>query len=125
MTKRELKKFYEIFSVMTDKIGENGVVKFSDDVFEFSPKLDILLEEFLGKKPDMSDYDYNKLWKSKATISEFTSWLGEKISPGKCRTCRNKARKLHTCPYLSEIDGDNETLCNCCSGCESICGREI
>ena len=31
----------------------------------------------------------------------------------------------HTCPFKSDINGDNETLCRCCSDCEHNCLMDI
>jgi hypothetical protein len=39
--------------------------------------------------------------------------------------CQNPAAELHVCPYQSEINDDNETLCNCCSECERDCSDDI
>lgn len=32
---------------------------------------------------------------------------------------------LHYCPYLAEIEGDKETLCNCCPEHEESCYMDI
>ena len=39
--------------------------------------------------------------------------------------CGNNVESLHTCPYREEINGDSETLCNCCSDCEHTCAMDI
>jgi len=40
--------------------------------------------------------------------------------------CSNVAvTNPHTCPYAEDIDGDSETLCNCCDSCWSDCSDEI
>ena len=39
--------------------------------------------------------------------------------------CGNDIEELHTCPFLEEIRGDSETLCNCCKICEKLCSQEI
>jgi hypothetical protein len=31
----------------------------------------------------------------------------------------------HTCPYSEEINNDYETLCSCCSYCQSQCAWDI
>lgn len=43
---------------------------------------------------------------------------------GKCR-CGETSERLHTCPFAEEINGDSETLCNCCSECEHQCAMDI
>ena len=43
-----------------------------------------------------------------------------------CGRCHTKlARPPHTCPFSSEINDDNETLCDCCDECEYECAMEI
>ena len=50
----------------------------------------------------------------------------ETFNPCLCWKCqKNEASEDHTCPYESEINGDDETMCNCCSECEYDCGQEI
>lgn len=50
----------------------------------------------------------------------------EEIEQQQCGgNCTNLAQPLHPCPYGSEINGDNETLCNCCEDCEHECAMEI
>jgi hypothetical protein len=39
--------------------------------------------------------------------------------------CGNQGLKAHPCPFLSEIDDDNKTKCNCCDACIERCSREI
>lgn len=42
--------------------------------------------------------------------------------PEKCTNCENSlAKPLHLCPYKQEVEGDNESLCNCCINCELAC----
>lgn len=50
----------------------------------------------------------------------------------KCDRCKAEqyaeqydAERLHTCPYLEDIGGDSETLCNCCGACEYQCAMDI
>lgn len=31
----------------------------------------------------------------------------------------------HVCAYLSDVDGDYETLCRCCDSCERECAADI
>lgn len=35
------------------------------------------------------------------------------------------AQEPHPCPYRSDISGDNETLCRCCSRCTMECAADI
>lgn len=45
---------------------------------------------------------------------------------GKCSHCkRNDAQEEHTCPYQSEINDDNESLCDCCDECTDNCLMDI
>jgi len=39
--------------------------------------------------------------------------------------CPNLATALHTCPFSSEINGDDDTLCDCCEDCEHECAMDI
>ncbi len=39
--------------------------------------------------------------------------------------CENPAADPHTCPFESEIHGDDTTLCNCCETCETGCRYDI
>lgn len=39
--------------------------------------------------------------------------------------CSNLATEPHTCPYKSDVDNDNETLCTCCAHCEHECAMDI
>jgi len=41
------------------------------------------------------------------------------------RNCKNKAEADHPCPYLSDVNDNNETLCNCCGECQAICADDI
>jgi len=42
-----------------------------------------------------------------------------------CEGCGAPAEPPHTCPYSSDVDGDNESLCNCCTSCQNGCAQEI
>ena len=45
---------------------------------------------------------------------------------GKCQGCNtNNGEELHHCPYREDIDGDKETLCNCCHQCTEKCEDDI
>lgn len=39
--------------------------------------------------------------------------------------CKNPAEPPHRCPYKSDIGGDDETLCECCDGCQYECAMDI
>jgi hypothetical protein len=43
---------------------------------------------------------------------------------GRCG-CGNKADPDHPCPYASDIDNDDTTMCNCCSNCSQECANDI
>jgi len=42
-----------------------------------------------------------------------------------CGCGRNPIETDHICPYHSYINGDDETLCNCCSDCERDCAMDV
>lgn len=43
-----------------------------------------------------------------------------------CERCRkNEAAPVHLCPYLEDIEGDAETLCDCCDECARECSDDI
>jgi len=42
-----------------------------------------------------------------------------------CGCGKNPASEEHTCPYASEINGDDESLCTCCADCEDECCMAI
>jgi len=47
-------------------------------------------------------------------------------SSGKCSRCNNNdAQQEHSCPYAEEINGDRDSLCDCCSDCEHECCMDI
>lgn len=50
--------------------------------------------------------------------------MTEQCEGGFCRQA-NEALEPHTCPYAEDIDGDCETLCNCCEFCTDSCSDEI
>lgn len=39
--------------------------------------------------------------------------------------CKNPAAEPHTCPFSEEINGDSESLCNCCDDCMYECAMDI
>lgn len=44
----------------------------------------------------------------------------------KCQMCKqNHAEELHSCPYAEDINGDYDTLCNCCHECSRQCAEDI
>lgn len=45
---------------------------------------------------------------------------------GNREECKNPpSLECHTCPYSVEVDGDEDTLCNCCEDCEEACAQSI
>lgn len=43
-----------------------------------------------------------------------------------CESCRkNPSTQPHICPYKEDINGDIESLCNCCDDCQNICCDDI
>lgn len=48
------------------------------------------------------------------------------MSEEKCERdgCENEACELHTCPFKSDINNDDETLCNCCDSCKRSCWED-
>ncbi len=61
------------------------------------------------------------------TMEEFLSENESTIrkNPNQCQKCSCPEEQLHPCPYASEIHGDEESLCNCCSECVGVCLDEI
>lgn len=48
------------------------------------------------------------------------------VLTGECAGCGvNEGLPKHPCPYKEDIDGDNETMCNCCDRCIGVCSDEI
>jgi len=39
--------------------------------------------------------------------------------------CGSTSEDLHTCPFAEDINGDYESLCNCCSECTRECMMDI
>ena len=37
----------------------------------------------------------------------------------------NPAQEPHPCPLRSELDGDENTLCICCSSCHDACADDV
>lgn len=53
--------------------------------------------------------------------------LQENQDVEKCERCNENdaAKELHSCPFLSEVHGDDETLCDCCDECTHECAMDI
>lgn len=45
----------------------------------------------------------------------------------KCECCGKNAAsdEKHTCPYAEDVNGDHETMCNCCDNCSAQCAADI
>lgn len=44
----------------------------------------------------------------------------------KCESCgKNEATYEHPCPFVEEIHGDSESMCNCCDDCCHQCAMYI
>ena len=45
----------------------------------------------------------------------------------KCQFCNKNdgTSELHVCPYKSEINDNEEDLCNCCEDCQHECAMDI
>lgn len=51
---------------------------------------------------------------------------GEPFLSPRCGKCgNNPATEDHACPYAEDINGDSETLCNCCADCCQDCADDI
>lgn len=45
---------------------------------------------------------------------------------GMCENCNERpAEKPGVCPYRYEMEGDEETLCNCCEHCVRQCAEGV
>lgn len=44
-----------------------------------------------------------------------------------CRNncCNESTLELHSCPYQSDVNGNDEDYCDCCKDCEYDCVQEI
>ena len=42
-----------------------------------------------------------------------------------CKCGKEGTDYLHTCPYAEDVDGDDESVCNCCAECENACADDI
>jgi hypothetical protein len=53
--------------------------------------------------------------------------LAALLKYGRCESCNKhfSSTTLHTCPYKEDIDGDYNTLCNCCDVCLGNCTDDI
>lgn len=57
-------------------------------------------------------------------------WCMTKTIKGKCGKCKNckecaNNKVLHTCPYQSDVNNDDEFMCSCCDNCTDDCAMEI
>lgn len=44
----------------------------------------------------------------------------------KCHSCDYEGtEQKHSCPFKSEINGNDEDVCNCCDNCQRRCAMEI
>lgn len=39
--------------------------------------------------------------------------------------CPNMAEPLHPCPYLQDVEEDDETECTCCKACTRECAGDV
>ena len=39
--------------------------------------------------------------------------------------CKHEPLDKHTCPYQEDVNGDSESLCNCCDECTQECAWDI
>jgi len=44
---------------------------------------------------------------------------------GACQKCGAGGCEIHSCPYESELNGDDGDHCNCCADCEMQCALDI
>lgn len=48
------------------------------------------------------------------------------LTPILCGKCsKAPAEPDHECPYRGEIDGDYDTLCDCCDACRGQCSDDV
>lgn len=48
------------------------------------------------------------------------------VSPAVCCQCKNEPQlEPHSCPFLSDVKDDEETLCTCCARCTHECAQDI
>lgn len=52
------------------------------------------------------------------------SKMVQMLSGSKANDCTCPSAEEHTCPFASEIHGD-DSLCNCCPVCEQECAEDI
>ncbi len=65
--------------------------------------------------------------KSNQTQSDVALKVGallDRNTSSDCR-CGKEGDSDHTCPYAEDINGDSESLCNCCSDCIDNCAQDI
>jgi len=49
----------------------------------------------------------------------------EQVEPRCPRSKNHEGKEPHPCPYRSEINDDDETLCTCCDNCTQECADDI
>ena len=42
-----------------------------------------------------------------------------------CKCGSSESEEPHTCPYAEDMNGDSESLCNCCASCQHNCAMDI
>jgi len=40
-------------------------------------------------------------------------------------TCEDVQHEYHSCPYREEVDGEPNSLCNCCPSCTDDCADSV
>ena len=53
---------------------------------------------------------------------DFENMIGESNSTCKCG---EPGLANHTCPYKTDLNGDYDSLCNCCENCQVLCADEL
>ncbi len=54
--------------------------------------------------------------------------LAEKLIPVEnlCSHCETRPREEdHTCPFAEDVNGDFDSLCDCCDDCTHECAMDI
>lgn len=84
------------------------------------------LQEIRDEWSKTSDKRRNDYYSNSPAYDECVDEIYEfaKELAGKCK-CGAQGGMPHSCPYRSEIAGDDETLCNCCSDCRWQCQQDI
>lgn len=67
-----------------------------------------------------------KVESKKMNIISANTALSDYLKSDLCSRCqKNETIDMHVCPYRSDMEDDNETLCNCCNECSSECAFGI